>query len=143
LKDQNVRVACIGPAGENQIKIASIINEWRAVGRKGLGAVMGSKNLKAIAIRGSREVPVVDKEKLKTAKGEMTKAMKESHVLYPNFSKIGTPMVVDHTCATGIYRPEEGSIRFRGKDLMGLKPHRICRRGIARTFQLVFPVLII
>jgi aldehyde:ferredoxin oxidoreductase len=33
LKDQNVRIACIGPAGENQIKIASIINEWRAVGR--------------------------------------------------------------------------------------------------------------
>jgi aldehyde:ferredoxin oxidoreductase len=103
LKDQNVRIACIGPAGENQIKIASIINEWRAVGRKGLGAVMGSKNLKAIAIRGSREVTVADKDKLKTAKGEMTKAMKESHVLYPKFSKIGTPMVVDHTCALGIF----------------------------------------
>jgi branched-chain amino acid transport system ATP-binding protein len=38
---------------------------------------------------------------------------------------------------TGIYRPEEGAIRFRGRDLVGLKPHRICRRGIARTFQLV------
>ena len=45
---------------------------------------------------------------------------------------------------TGIYRPEEGSIRFRGKDLVGLKPHRICRRGIARTFQLVriFPSIV-
>jgi len=103
LHDQNIRIACIGPAGENQIKIASIINEWRAVGRKGLGAVMGSKNLKAIAIRGSGEVPVADKDKLKTARGEMTKAMKESPVLYPNFSKIGTPMVVDHTCAIGIF----------------------------------------
>ena len=40
LNDQNVRIACIGPAGENQIKTACIINEWRAVGRKGLGAVM-------------------------------------------------------------------------------------------------------
>jgi len=103
LHDQNIRVACIGPAGENQIKIASIINEWRAIGRKGLGAVMGSKNLKAIAIRGTGEVGVADKEKLKAAKGEMTKAMKESHVLYPAFSKMGTPMVVDHTCATGIF----------------------------------------
>jgi len=103
LKDQNVRIACIGPAGENQIKIASIINEWRAVGRKGLGAVMGSKNLKAIAIRGVREVAVADKDKLKVARGEMTKAMKESPVLYPNFSKMGTPMVVDHTCAIGIF----------------------------------------
>ncbi|HDZ89330.1 MAG: aldehyde ferredoxin oxidoreductase family protein [Deltaproteobacteria bacterium] len=103
LHDQNIRVACIGPAGENQIKIASIINEWRAIGRKGLGAVMGSKNLKAIAIRGTGEVAVADKDKLKAAKGEMTKAMKESHVLYPAFAKIGTPMVVDHTCATGIF----------------------------------------
>ena len=103
LHDQNIRIACIGPAGENQIKIACIINEWRAVGRKGLGAVMGSKNLKAIAIRGTGEVAVADKDKLKAARGEMTKAMKESPVLYPNFSKLGTAMVVDHTCAIGIF----------------------------------------
>lgn len=38
---------------------------------------------------------------------------------------------------TGIYRPDAGSIRFQGKNLVGLKPHRVCRRGIARTFQLV------
>ena len=44
---------------------------------------------------------------------------------------------------TGIYRPNVGSIRYRGKNLVGLKPHRICRRGIARTFQLVriFPTM--
>ena len=44
---------------------------------------------------------------------------------------------------TGIYRPNEGAIRFREKDIVGLKPHRICRRGIARTFQLVrvFPTM--
>jgi len=103
LNDQNVRIACIGPAGENQIKIASIINEWRAMGRKGLGAVMGSKNLKAIAIRGKGKVSVADKDKLKAARGEFTKAMKESEVLYPHFSKTGTPMVVDATCAIGIF----------------------------------------
>ena len=38
---------------------------------------------------------------------------------------------------TGIFRPNEGMIRFNGKNLVGLKPHQICRRGIARTFQLV------
>jgi aldehyde:ferredoxin oxidoreductase len=103
LNDQNVRIACIGPAGENQIKIASIINEMRAMGRKGLGAVMGSKNLKAIAIRGKGKVSVADKDKLKAARGEFTKAMKESPVLYPHFSKTGTPMVVDATCAIGIF----------------------------------------
>ena len=44
---------------------------------------------------------------------------------------------------TGIYRPNAGSIQFRGKNLVGLKPHRICRSGIARTFQLVriFPTM--
>ncbi|MBW1935128.1 MAG: aldehyde ferredoxin oxidoreductase family protein [Deltaproteobacteria bacterium] len=103
LNDQNVRIACIGPAGENLCKIACIINEMRAAGRKGLGAVMGSKNLKAIAIRGKGKVPIADKEKLKAAREGMTKAMKESHVLYPNFSKKGTPMVVDATCAMGIF----------------------------------------
>jgi aldehyde:ferredoxin oxidoreductase len=103
LKDQNVRIACIGPAGENLSKMACIINELRAAGRKGLGAVMGSKNLKAIAVRGRGKIPIADKEKLKGAKGEFTKAMKESAVLYPDFSKLGTPMVVDHTCAMGIF----------------------------------------
>ncbi|UCF93332.1 MAG: ABC transporter ATP-binding protein [Desulfobacterales bacterium] len=38
---------------------------------------------------------------------------------------------------TGVYRPNEGQIRFQGKSLVNLKPHRVCRRGIARTFQLV------
>ena len=103
LNDQNYRIACIGPAGEKLCKIACIINELRAAGRKGLGAVMGSKNLKAIAIRGTGEVAIADKEKLKTARGAFTKAMKESHILYPEFSKHGTPMVVDHTCAIGIF----------------------------------------
>ncbi len=103
LNDQNVRIACIGPAGENQIKTACIINEWRAVGRKGLGAVMGSKNLKAIALRGDKEVPVAYKEKLKEARSAFQAAMKASEVLYPAFAKWGTPMVVDHTCAMGIF----------------------------------------
>lgn len=103
LKDQNVRIACIGPAGENQIKIASIINEWRAFGRKGLGAVMGSKNLKAIAVRGYDKIQIADKDKLKQARKVFTKAMKDSEVLYPAFSNLGTGMVVDHTCHMGIF----------------------------------------
>ncbi len=103
LNDQNIRIACIGPAGENLIKIASIINELRAVGRKGLGAVMGSKNLKAIAVRGSGKVAIADKESLKTSRSQFIKAMQDSEVLYPAFSKMGTPMVVDHACAMGVF----------------------------------------
>ena len=57
--DYYVRVAAIGLAGEKLSRIACIINEkTRAAGRTGLGAVMGSKNLKAIAVRGTRDITV-------------------------------------------------------------------------------------
>jgi aldehyde:ferredoxin oxidoreductase len=102
LHDQNVRVCCIGPAGENLSRIACIINERRAVGRKGLGAVMGSKNLKAIAIRGHGKVAIASEEKYKVARSTMLKYFKESPVLYPEFSKNGTPMVVEVTGPLGI-----------------------------------------
>ncbi|MEM3479254.1 MAG: aldehyde ferredoxin oxidoreductase family protein [Candidatus Bathyarchaeia archaeon] len=61
------RVACIGPAGERLVRFAAIISdEGRAAGRCGLGAVMGSKMLKAIAVRGSKEVPVKDPERIRS-----------------------------------------------------------------------------
>ena len=103
LGDQNYRIACIGPAGENLSPMACIVNERRAAGRKGLGAVMGSKNLKAIAVRGSQRPNVVDADSFKKARQTMNQAMKDSPVLYPQFSKSGTPMVVDATSAMGIY----------------------------------------
>lgn len=54
LGDIDVKVACIGPAGENLVKYACIINDYyRAAGRTGMGTVFGSKKLKAIAVRGS------------------------------------------------------------------------------------------
>ena len=59
------RVACIGPAGENGVRFASIANDGgRQAGRTGTGAVMGSKNLKAIAVRGRNPAPVFDREQL-------------------------------------------------------------------------------
>ena len=54
---------CIGPAGENLVKYAGIVSEERAAGRTGLGAVLGWKNLKAITVSGSKNVPIHDKEK--------------------------------------------------------------------------------
>jgi len=59
LLGQDVHVACIGPAGENRVRGASVmVNRSRAAGKCGLGAVMGSKNLKAIAVRGSGIIQV-------------------------------------------------------------------------------------
>ena len=57
------RVSCIGPAGEKETLIAGIISEYRALGRGGAGAVMGSKNLKAIAVRGTGSIAYADPEK--------------------------------------------------------------------------------
>ena len=62
--DETLRVATIGPAGEKLVRIACIIcDRHRAAGRCGLGAVMGSKNLKAVACRGYQEVEVADPDK--------------------------------------------------------------------------------
>ncbi len=56
LEDDTFKIACIGPAGENLVKFASIMNDGaRAAGRTGLGAVMGSKMLKAIVVKGSNK----------------------------------------------------------------------------------------
>ena len=66
LGDNLIRVAQIGPGGERLVRYACIINDLKDVaGRTGMGAVMGSKNLKAVAVRGRGRVNVVDSEKLK------------------------------------------------------------------------------
>jgi aldehyde:ferredoxin oxidoreductase len=66
LKDKNIKVAQIGPAGENLVRFACIMNKLRdANGRGGMGAVMGSKNLKAIAVRGTEKTEMKDPEKIK------------------------------------------------------------------------------
>jgi len=73
LGDYYVRVASIGLAGEKRSKIANIINEkTRAAGRTGLGAVMGSKNLKAVAVRGTNDIVVAKPE-------EFIEMVKEFH----------------------------------------------------------------
>ncbi|MCK4794100.1 MAG: aldehyde ferredoxin oxidoreductase, partial [Desulfobacteraceae bacterium] len=63
---KGTNVACIGPAGENMSLLAAVINDkGRAAGRAGLGAVMGSKKLKALAVKGTMKVPMADEAKAK------------------------------------------------------------------------------
>jgi aldehyde:ferredoxin oxidoreductase len=65
LGDSRVRVAQIGPGGENLVRYAAVMHDVnRAAGRNGLGALMGSKNLKAVAVRGTRQVPVADRARV-------------------------------------------------------------------------------
>jgi len=68
------RVACIGPAGENLVRFASITNDGgRQAARTGPGAVMGSKNLKAIAVKGTQSVPVYDHDSLNEIGSDLTR----------------------------------------------------------------------
>ena len=63
--DENVRVAAIGPAGEHLVRFANLTNDrYRQAGRTGMGAVMGSKNLKAVAVRGTKKIEVYNLDKL-------------------------------------------------------------------------------
>lgn len=72
-KDETIRVACIGPAGERLVRFAHInVDRYRQAGRGGTGAVMGSKNLKALAVKGEGAIPVYDVE-------EFTEKAKEAH----------------------------------------------------------------
>ncbi len=71
---KGVRVSSIGPAGENLVKCSCIINDFnRAIGRPGFGAVMGSKNLKAVAIKGGVKKQYYDENKLKSLKKKFAK----------------------------------------------------------------------
>ncbi|MHB1417928.1 MAG: aldehyde ferredoxin oxidoreductase family protein [Chloroflexota bacterium] len=66
LGDKMIRTAQIGPGGEQLVRFACVINDLRhAAGRTGMGAVMGSKNLKAVAARGRLAVPLADPETVK------------------------------------------------------------------------------
>jgi aldehyde:ferredoxin oxidoreductase len=76
LGDEKLRVACIGTAGENLVKYAGIINdEGRAAGRCGLGTIMGSKNLKALAVNGRQKIEYADRETLMKVGKETVKTI--------------------------------------------------------------------
>jgi aldehyde:ferredoxin oxidoreductase len=82
------RVAAIGKAGENQVRFATISNEGRHAGRGGVGAVMGSKNLKAIALSGDREAQVADVNGIETIAHSLRRRSLSS--LTDKYRNIGT-----------------------------------------------------
>ncbi len=88
-KDAKLSVMCIGPAGENKVLFSTIMDEDRAAGRCGAGAVMGSKNLLAIAVRGSQKIEAEHPEKFRDATRKAMKAVRENPNT-ENFKEHGT-----------------------------------------------------
>lgn len=94
--DEETKVACIGPAGENQVKFACIMNEYhRAAGRSGVGAVMGSKNLKAVAVRGTGGVKVASVNDFMEAAVDARKKLAAHPVTSEGLTAYGTNILIN------------------------------------------------
>ncbi|MCW3135331.1 MAG: aldehyde ferredoxin oxidoreductase family protein [Canidatus Methanoxibalbensis ujae] len=100
--DEEVRVACIGPAGENKVRFACVNSEWgRNAGRTGMGAVFGAKNLKAIAVRGSKDLAVHDIDRLLRV-AERAFEYLQNHFLFDLWQEQGLMSVVDYLNTVGV-----------------------------------------
>ncbi|UCF93287.1 MAG: hypothetical protein JSW39_03760, partial [Desulfobacterales bacterium] len=96
---KDIQIASIGPAGEKLALTACIMNDKeRAAGRSGLGAVMGSKKLKAVVVKGKMKVPLSDEEKMKALR---KKILKEATGAYPVFNKYGTAGITHDSIISG------------------------------------------
>jgi aldehyde:ferredoxin oxidoreductase len=89
-------VASIGPAGENLVRYAAILNDLhRAAGRSGVGAVMGSKRLKAIAVRGTGGIRLAEPREFMAASWAMKAKLKKSDVTAEGLPTYGTGVLVN------------------------------------------------
>ena len=101
LGDRDIRVACIGPAGENKVRFACVITGLKnAAGRTGMGALMGSKNLKAIAVRGKTPFKIKNPEKfIEDMRKTNEKAYKTGWG--KALGKLGTPLLLKNANEKG------------------------------------------
>jgi aldehyde:ferredoxin oxidoreductase len=94
--DNKRNVLCIGPAGENLSRIAAIMNDQqRSLARGGPGAVMGSKNLKAIVVEGKQRPEILDQERFKFMLYESRKLLKASPLTSQALPEFGTSVVMN------------------------------------------------
>ena len=122
--EKRARVALIGPGGENLVRYACVVNELKHVnGRTGMGAVMGSKNLKAVAVRGTKKMEMHDPEKLREMAKNLTELIGE-HGPNKVLRKMGTSNLViplnnqgilpTHNFRTGFF---EGAEKISGEQM--------------------------
>jgi len=95
LGDGKVKVMCIGPAGENMVKYAGVVNDRGSLAaRGGMGAVMGSKKLKAVAVRGGRRPDVADPEAYKRLRREALENLRKD-IFTEGMNLYGTSLGID------------------------------------------------
>ncbi|MBI5712258.1 MAG: aldehyde ferredoxin oxidoreductase family protein [Chloroflexi bacterium] len=102
--DVMAKVACIGPAGEKLSLLAGVLNDrQRIAARSGVGAVMGSKNLKAVAVRGTGNVRLADPEAFWFAALDVLKKIVNDPVSFGSFRAYGTANLVNLINEMGAY----------------------------------------
>jgi len=123
--DSKAKVACIGPAGEKLSKISCIINDkHRAAGRTGVGAVMGSKNLKAVVVRGTGKVELADSDKFREAQKASMGKIRENPTTSQGLPAYGTAVLVNVINENGLFPTRnfqtgvfEGAAKISGETL--------------------------
>jgi aldehyde:ferredoxin oxidoreductase len=101
--DPKAKVACIGPAGENLVLMAAVMNDkHRAAARSGVGAVMGSKNLKAVVAQGSKNPPMADTEGMRQLSVTISKEVGVDVKKGSSLREYGTAYVPQVTNTLGI-----------------------------------------
>ena len=123
--DSKAKVACIGPAGEKLSLIACIINDkHRAAGRTGVGAVMGSKNLKAVVVRGTGRVELADADKFREAQKASMGKIRENPTTSQGLPAYGTAVLVNVINENGLFPTRnfqtgvfEGASKISGETL--------------------------
>lgn len=104
--------AVIGPAGENRVRMAAIMTGVKnAAGRGGMGAVMGSKNLKAIAARGGKPIEVAQKDRLHELRVKQQTDLKASKIVQV-LGRVGTPLLYEVSNRLGAIRTRNSQENF-------------------------------
>jgi len=111
VRDDDAKVLAIGPAGEQGVPMACVINELgRAAGRGGSGAVMGSKTLKAVVVRGTGSVTIAQPKEFKESVIKSLAIMRENPVTGTALYAYGTPVLVNIINTNGIFPTRNFSI---------------------------------
>ncbi|MBA7476927.1 putative oxidoreductase YdhV [subsurface metagenome] len=122
---KDVEVLCIGPSGENLSLISAVMNnKGRAAGRSGVGAIMGSKKLKAIAVKGNMKIPLADEKRAKEIRGEYLGKLSQPRAAI--FRSFGTPAFTAQSAHSGDSPVKNwggvGIVDFPRADLIDLIP---------------------
>lgn len=119
---EKAKVLNIGPAGEKLSNIAAIMNDYdRAAGRSGVGAVMGSKNLKAIVVQGSSKVEIAEPDKLKELVKKLQQQIKDNGVTGAGLPAYGTAVLVNIINENGVFPTNnfQKSVFDKAEDISG------------------------